>query len=293
MATASLLDLRHIQQLVIDNEKAMVSKIHFISGLPRSGSSLLAALLKQNPHFYANISGPVASMFGALLGNMSGRNEFSVFITDDLRQRVLEGLFGSFYDGLTLAEVVFDTNRYWCTRLAALKSMFPSSRVIACVRDLRWVLDSVEQLMRRNAFQPSAIFNYASDGTVYSRVEQLLRSDGLVGYAYNAVKEAFFGEDNANLMLLQYETLVNDPARALTRVYEFIGEAPFEHDFTHVVLDNELFDAKTGTPGLHRVRPKVAAIKRKTILPPDLFARYRNDAFWRDPQLNRNHVLVV
>jgi len=271
----------------------MNRRLHFISGLPRSGSSLFAALLGQNPRFCANMSGPVGSMFSALLGNMSGRNEFSVFLTDELRQRVLRGIFSSYYDGLIGAEVVFDTNRYWCTRLTALSILFPDSRVIACVRDIRWVLDSVERLVRRNAFQPSSIFNYASDGTVYARVENLLRNDGLVGYAYNAVKEAFFGGDNANLMLLRYETLVNDPSRALAKVYEFIGEPLYEHDFEHVVLDNEEFDAKAGTPGLHRIRPKVGAVKRKTILPPDLFARYRDDAFWRDAKLNPHGVLIV
>lgn len=271
----------------------MARRLHFISGLPRSGSSLLGALLHQNPRFYANISGPVGSMFNVLLGNMSGRNEFSVFLTDDLRQRVLRGIFSSYYDGLTDAEVVFDTNRYWCTRLTALKTLFPDSRIIACVRDIRWVLDSVERLVRRNAFQPSSIFNYSSDGTVYTRVENLLRNDGLVGYAYNALKEAFFGEDNANLMLLRYETLVSDPARALARVYQFIGEPVFEHDFEHVALDNEDFDIKAGTPGLHRIRPKVGAVKRKTILPPDLFTRYRDDAFWRDAKLNPHGVLIV
>ncbi|EUA91313.1 sulfotransferase [Mycobacterium ulcerans] len=45
--------------------------IHFISGLPRSGSTLLAALLRQNPRFQAGMSGPLAGLFGALLDEMS------------------------------------------------------------------------------------------------------------------------------------------------------------------------------------------------------------------------------
>ena len=51
--------------------------IHFISGLPRAGSTLLAALLKQNPRFHAHMSGPVATDLRRLLGAMSGRNEYS------------------------------------------------------------------------------------------------------------------------------------------------------------------------------------------------------------------------
>ena len=40
-----------------------MSSVHFISGLPRSGSTLLAALLRQNPRFEAGMSGPLAGLF--------------------------------------------------------------------------------------------------------------------------------------------------------------------------------------------------------------------------------------
>ena len=69
-----------------------MAAIHFISGLPRSGSTLLAALLRQNPRFQAGMSGPLAGLFGALLGEMSARNEYSIFIDDAKRQRILRGL---------------------------------------------------------------------------------------------------------------------------------------------------------------------------------------------------------
>ena len=49
----------------------MQKVIHFISGLPRSGSTLLAGILRQNPRFHAGMSSPVASLFMALQGAMS------------------------------------------------------------------------------------------------------------------------------------------------------------------------------------------------------------------------------
>ena len=69
----------------------MRTPIHFISGLPRSGSTLLAALLRQNKRFHAGMSGPLAGMFGALVGEMSARNEFSVFLDDTKRRRTYCG----------------------------------------------------------------------------------------------------------------------------------------------------------------------------------------------------------
>jgi sulfotransferase len=271
----------------------VIPRLHFLSGLPRSGSTLLAAILRQNPRFHAGMSGPLAGMFNALLGEMSGKNEFSVFITDAQRQRVLQGLFENFYADCT-ADVIFDTNRAWCTRLPALRTLFPQSRVIACVREVSWIIDSIERLVRKNAFQPSSIFNYLPGGTVYTRANGLASSEGMVGFAYDALKEAFYGgEAQGRLMLVQYETLTTDPEKVLQAIYAFLEEPVFAHDFAHVTFDAKTFDEKSGTPGLHTVHPEVRAIPRTTILPPDLFQRFAHDAFWQNPQHNPNGIAIV
>jgi sulfotransferase len=82
--------------------------LHFISGLPRSGPTLLSALLGRNPRFYAGMSGPVAGFFTSLLGQMSGANEFSVFLEE--AQKKAKGLFENYY-AAHRDKVVFDTGR--------------------------------------------------------------------------------------------------------------------------------------------------------------------------------------
>ncbi len=49
--------------------------IHFISGLPRSGSTLLSAILRQNPRFHAMMTSPVGAIYLAMLGAVSRKNE--------------------------------------------------------------------------------------------------------------------------------------------------------------------------------------------------------------------------
>jgi sulfotransferase len=49
---------------------------HFISGLPRSGSTVLSAILRQNPRFHASISSPVSGLFGNVLQTVSAAGEF-------------------------------------------------------------------------------------------------------------------------------------------------------------------------------------------------------------------------
>ena len=67
----------------------MRNGIHFIAGLPRAGSTLLAALLRQNPRFVAGMTSPVGSPFNAMLAPASQRNEAAVFIDDTQRARLL------------------------------------------------------------------------------------------------------------------------------------------------------------------------------------------------------------
>jgi sulfotransferase len=268
-------------------------QLHFISGLPRAGSTLLSALLRQNPRVHAGMSSPVAGLLSELLAAMSGRNEFSVFISDEQRQRILRGVVENYYAADFTSQVIFDTNRTWCARMSVLQTLFPESRVIACVREVPWIVDSIEQLVQRNAFSPSSIFNFQPGGSVYSRADSVANGDGMLGGPYNALKQAFYGDQADRLMLVRYETLVSDPQRVLQAIYDFTGQPAFTHNFEQISFDAEEFDRRAGTPGLHHIRPKVAATLRRSILPPDVFRRFENDAFWQNPQLNPNGVTVI
>jgi sulfotransferase len=267
--------------------------LHFISGLPRSGSTLLAALLRQNPRFHASMSGPVAGLLKDLLESLSAGNEFSLFISDDQRHRILQGVVENYYGPEFTQEVIFDTSRAWCARMALLHTLVPGGKVIACVRDVPWIIDSIERLIRRNALQPSSIFGHLASGTVYSRADGIANGDGMLGYGYNALKEAFFGEYAQSLMLVRYETLVSDPAKALKAIYQFVGEPYFEHDTGRVEADFSAFDKESGTPGLHEVRSVVENRPRKSILPPDVYRRFEQDSFWNNSQVNPHEVIVV
>ena len=266
---------------------------HFISGLPRSGSTLTAAILRQNPRFHAGMSSPVASFFDGVISQVSAGTELSSMVNDDQRARLLRGLFESYYADVA-KPVVFDTNRAWTAQLPALMRLFPESKLICCVRDVAWVMDSLERQYRRNAFEHTRLFNSPAErSTVYTRLEALAGANRLVGYAWHALREACYSEHADRLVIVDYELLSARPAEVFTLLYEFLGEAPFAHDFEGVEYDAPQFDAQLGLDGLHRVHPQVAPRPRETVLPPDLFKRYSNMAFWRDLEGSRAFRIVV
>jgi sulfotransferase len=271
----------------------MISKLHFISGLPRSGSTLLSALLRQNPRFSAAMTSPVAALCGTMHQRMCG-GEFGVFFDDVRRHTMLRSVFDAYYTDIPAGNVVFDTNRTWTGKAALLESLYPDSRIICCVREAGWIIDSVERMLNKNPLQLSRIFNFQAGSSVYSRVEILMNSEnGLIGLAWSTLREAWFGDQAKRMIVIPYETLVREPKRTMERLYQELGEAPFAHDFDNVKYDEPDFDAHIGMPGLHTVRKKVEYHERKPCIPPDLFRKYAATSFWTKPELNPRGVKVL
>ncbi len=239
-------------------------------------------MLRQNPRFHAGISSPVASLFEGIVAQVSAGSELSALVTSKQRRRLLRGLFDSYY-GEHEQAVIFDSNRSWTARLPALMSVFPEARIICLVRDVAWIMDSMERQFRSNPFENTLVFHSPAErSTVYTRIEALAGANRLVGYPWQALREACYSEFADRLVIVDYDLLTLRPRDTFRLIYEFLGEEWFDHDFGEVTFDAPEFDAQLGLKGLHKVHSKVEPRPRETILPPDLFERYANMAFWRE-----------
>jgi sulfotransferase len=266
-------------------------KIQFISGLPRSGSTMLAAILRQNTEFHAAMSGPVFGIVSAMLKSMSPRSENGGFISDCQRERLLHSAFESFYEDLADRNLIFDTNRAWCGHMSLLTTLFPSARVICCVRSPAWIIDSIERRVQAAPFPTEKMFPSDSADSVYARAEYLLKK-GMLALPLQVLRQAWYGEYAGSLIAIRYESLTEHPAEVMQQLYVLLGQPPFPHDFENLQYDEPEFDEKLGMPGLHQVRRSVEPNKRTTILPPDLFSQ--NDrCFWDVPGQNPRGVTVL
>lgn len=259
-----------------------MTKWHFISGLPRSGSTLLAGILSQNPAFHAAMSSPIGNLVNTLLEQTGAGSEFYSFFDEEKRKTMCKGLFDSYYSDKQDKTRIFDTNRMWTARLHQLVELFDDCKVICCVRNPAWIMDSFERIYRKNPFDYSRMFSAGNRMTVYTRCESLINAVSTVGSAWTALKEAYYGEFSDRLLLVDYQLLTQHPARTMELIYQFLEETPFDHDFNNVDYAENEFDQQLGVKGLHTVRRKVEYISRRSILPPDLFIKYQDMDFWQD-----------
>ncbi len=223
----------------------------------------------------------MAGLVNSALEQMGAGSESYSFFDEPKRKAICRALMDAYYQDKN-HPVIFDTNRHWTARLHQLVELVDDFKMICCVRNPAWIMDSFEVIYRKNPFDYSRMFNAATRQTVYSRCEALINAGGSVGSAWTALKEAYYGEYSDRLLLVDYDLLTQYPERTLELIYKFIDEPKFEHDFNNVDYSENEFDQNLGGKGLHSVGKKVEFKSRRSILPPDLFAKYQDMDFWQD-----------
>jgi sulfotransferase len=257
-----------------------MKKYHFISGLPRSGSTLLSSILNQNSNFCAGISNPLARFVRSIITESFAGPGYHLQCPEEKRKHLIKNLIETYHLN-DKGTVSFNTNRGWTALLPLIDASLPNAKVICCVRDIKWILNSFEVLFRKNVFTMSKMYGEKETESVYTRSYSLMSPSHTVRFAYDSLKEAITGNLKTKLMLIEYEQLASKPKETMQALYNFIDEPYFEHDFNSVEVNYDEYDIDAGIIGLHRIRKKVELIPQKPILPPDLWNEFSNLEVWR------------
>ena len=253
---------------------------YFISGLPRSGSTLLSAILKQNPKFYADISSPVSGMLSSMIGHLS-TTEQSPNIGEKQRISVLNGIIDGYYHHID-RPVIFDSSRGWTKHTSLLKTLYPNTKIICCVRDIQWILDSFEKHANSNPLYLNTLIDEEAKHCVTTRADGLMdvQKGGTVIKPWFWLKEGLLANPDM-ILLVEYNDLTKNPEQTMKRIYDFIEQPEFDHDFENVEYSNEPFDLGISAPNLHTVKRRVEYRERTTILPEETIKKYSGMEFWR------------
>lgn len=257
-----------------------MQKYHFISGLPRSGSTLLSTILNQNPNFNANISSPLARFVRAIITESHAGPGYQLQCDENRRIKLIQSLIENYYYDAD-EQVCFNTNRGWTALTDVLTKTNPDSKIICCVRNITEILDSFELLFRKNPFSISKMYSPEEATTVFTRCDALMAPGHTVRFAYDCLQEAMTGPNANKIFLIEYEQLAKNPELIMKALYNFIGEPYFQHDFDNVEASYDEYDMDANMNGLHKIRKGVSYIERQPILPPSILQKYSNLEGWR------------
>lgn len=257
-----------------------MKQFHFISGLPRSGSTMLSSILKQNPQFHAGISSNLISLIRTCYEQMNQSAEFKTSSSLITQKRILQGMFHNYYEHHS-QPIMFDTNRLWCNMMYLTSELFPTSKFLICVRDIISIINSFERMRNQNPLHISTVYPAHVDLNVYTRTHSIMEESGVIGSPLQALKTAYCSEFHHKLFLIEYDQMCANPHGMMKAIYNFLELPPYSHDFDNIEDAYDEYDAALNMPRLHHVRKRLAPQPRLITLPPDMQERYHNLEFWR------------
>jgi sulfotransferase len=251
---------------------------YFISGLPRSGSTLLSGILRQNPDFYADIASPVEALTGTAIDVITS-SENNLTTSEDQRKNLIYGIFDGYYQHIE-KPVIFDSSRGWTKRTNFLQALFPYTKILCPVRDIVSILNSFEVILNKNCFYTKQINEKVFSQNIFIRTQEIFERELINHHAFLHEGYALNPE---MIYFIEYENLCEDPEKTMKGVYEFLEKPYYAHDFENVEYSNENFDKACNLKDLHTIKKKVEYKPPRNVLPPDIVEKYENMnmEFWR------------
>lgn len=226
-----------------------------LSGLPRSGSTVLSSMLNQHPEIYATPTSPVADLLTIINDNWSLLSQ--VIVDQDPRQyaNMITGLIDGSYQHLDQS-VIIDKNRLW-PRFGKLMNytLGEKPKIICTVRNISDILASYILLLNKNldhGFVDQDLVTMNLPINMKNRCKILWEK--YIIQPYTSFRIGYNSTD-ISIHLVEYTDIINNPQQVLDGIFEFIGIDSVDVNTFELkpVKENDAYHG--GLNGLHDVRP--------------------------------------
>ena len=227
----------------------MIKQFVALSGLPRTGSTLLSSILSQNPEIHAEGNSAVCQLMWDMQQSVANSEQIKAS-NKDLTNKLVKPISHTYYSDVK-KPIVVDKCRSWAlpANMEMLNRYFDDKpKVIVLVRPLVEIVASFMSLRKENGWQDLEA-GLLDDGS-----EPIMRSLAGVEWARK--------NNNGEFLFVTYDELVDDTQVSLDRIYEHCGWRPFAHNLDNIVNRYKENDAIYGLAGQHDVRPQIS---RRTV----------------------------
>lgn len=240
--------------------------IHYLCGLQRTGSTLLACLLNQHPEIHATATSPLLDI---LLAANSRMEECAAQYTFDLDSKIkilTSVILNQFHSDID-KPIVIDKHRGWPTIISELDKLYKKPKLICTNRSVPEILSSFIQLINKNNKFNNYIDNQIRSKSLPISINN--RADFLFNEYVNPSIMTINKSLNLhreNFYFVEYDDIINSPQDTMNGIYQFLGVESVNHNFD--CIENTCKEEKDyawGIENLHIIRNKL----QKTSTPPE------------------------
>jgi sulfotransferase len=238
-----------------------MKSLYFLSGLPRSGSTLLGSILSQHPKIQATPTSPLADLLCWIDVGFSKFDAQYTYDKENISYNTYNSIISNFYNHIH-KPYILDKHRGWCKNISAIEKFINQTpKIIATNRRVSEVLSSFIILLEKNKydnFVDSHLMREGKDITVNNRIDCIWRN-----YVSDTYESLVYGlrHNPQNIHLVDYNDLINKPKKIIKNIYDFLEIEPHEHDFSNILNTcAEDKDYAWGIENLHQIRTKLERI---------------------------------
>jgi sulfotransferase len=271
-----------------------MKKFHFLSGLPRSGSTLLSSILNQNTELYSGPNSPMCGMMFNLERSILASEQYRSYPKPEVLPATVCGVLDNYYSDRE-ENIIIDKSREWSIQEhfgVLLRNLPYDPKVILTVRDIKDILASFIYMVNENPQSPSFIDQEIQARQEFNfyrpiddiRCDHLMRPKGLIDNALYGIAYAMLEENREYFHVVEYEDIMSNTEETLEGIYNFLGINYFKHDLSNIVNIAPEDDRVYGLKGMHDVRPSISrrGIKVEETLSPYVINKYSGLEFWRE-----------
>jgi sulfotransferase len=269
-------------------------KIYQIGGLPRSGSTLLTNILLQNPKAQTTATSSLLEFLLQVRDNWTKLEGHSTYPDGQDKWGVIRAILQSYHK--TDRPIIFDKNRGWSTHIEFMEKVTgEKSRIIACVRNLEDICTSFEKLFRKNRADGEihGEFSNTQMKNLDGRVGVWTSDEGVLGRPYVSLLDTIQRGLGDRILFFPYEEWTANPEFWFKKLYSFIEEPYYEHDFNNIEQTIRENDAGYGWGSdLHEIKTgKLVPANSDAlkVLGKSWYDKLHNTEFWKENKLNNSN----
>ena len=235
-----------------------------LTGLPRSGSTLLAAMLSQHPDVHVGGTSALCDLLNSVCHACdSGNLAYELLQANrryaEVRKESVEALYNVYY-GAVDTRFILDRGRGWpheYNMQIVRDYINPNPKAILLVRPIEEIVRSFVALRMRAG----------EDHNIYDELLEPNTTPIMIPYAF--VRQAVFSR-SPEFLVITYNDLVQRTGQTLDMVFAHYGLSPAEIDFEKFSEFCVEDDSAYPFQNLHELRGGVSTRENPVILPQDV-----------------------
>jgi sulfotransferase len=259
---------------------------YFLAGLPRSGNTVLSALLNQNSQTYCSPLSPVVSMLWNHDNLLTTEESAIKLQNNEPLFNVGNNIITNYYQNINKS-IIIDREKAWGTtaNLNLLKKYItPTPKIIFTIRPILEILTSWINILPENSFIDIEMQNnnwwykdYLSKND--NRCDYMMRPFGQIDKILFSINETIKPENKSAFCFIKYDDLINNPQDTMNKIYNFLELPNYKHNFNKIQKIEKENDEVLGHPSnLHEIRPQLKKISQdpKEVLSEYVISKYSN-----------------